>query len=304
MMTNRSYGLLVLVVLGAVGLYTLNESRASVYQPGWFYRWRNEVWCTTTITIRPVDSAPQVSTFTHYPGKSVERLVNTYVPHAGLRQTFLNEEVSKTDTTCYPTWKEAAAGDPMFVVLSQKYAPMIAKWDEADYAAALTFSALGKGENGQEALTSYMARLAAEENFTPAGTTPTPNPMQPEEMVGVLCYSAVTHPNWEYPIGFRHPAGDRTFVENFLNDYLDHPEGTLLVDYQFQRTVCWEDWEEAYFGLKLEERLYADTYLPIAVQEELQRTGKQLTEAQYRDIVLEVVFLDLRPELEPKYFSQ
>lgn len=305
MISNRIYGLIILIVLGAVGLYAINESRASIYQPGWFYGWRNEVWCTTTITIQPVGGSPQVSTFTHYPGKSIERLVNSYVPHAGMRETFLDENVSEYNTTCYPTWKEAAAADPLFVAVSKKYAPMIADWEEADYEAALTISALGQGgEKGQATLPIYLANLAEEENFTPAGMTPVPPPIQPEDMAGVMCHSTITHPSVDYTVRLRHPAGDRTFIENFINDYLKNLNSTRLADYKFRQTVCWNNWQEAYFSLVPEERLYADSYLPKTVQQEMMNSGKSPTEAQYRDIVLEVVFLDLRPELEPKYFSQ
>lgn len=285
-MERRGYGLAMLAVIAGIALYSLWETYSGVWKPGLFYRFQDEVWCATTLTIQPVDSGPQRSTFWHYPGKSTEKVVSAFVNHVGLRATFTNEDITESEGKCYASWQEAAEDNPLFRSAAEGYQPMLADWTEADYEEAVLYTVMGEGNRRQTAAEEYVAHRALEfEEVNP----PTPVPMT--EMEGVFCTTEGVDSEGSV-MSLVHPPGDRAMVETMYEEI--GFDMTIIRSLEFADTKCKEDWRSAYYGLSLSNRVYADFYLPG----ELKDKQHVPSEAQYRDIVLEAILLDRRPSIE------
>ncbi len=145
--TERTYGLLIVSIVIGVALWLAYDTQASIHAPGWLARAQEEVWCLTRLD-RP-DGGGMV--FSHYPGKSLRRLMQDHGFTPQQQQMVLAIE-DTASTTCYATWREAAGAHQVFQELAQEFPAVIAGWSEAEYEEAILSLSFGNVNQQAEAL--------------------------------------------------------------------------------------------------------------------------------------------------------
>ena len=160
--STKAYGRLVLAVVLMIGLWSVWNTQQGIHYPGWLAGLRATVWCRTVLV------GPEFgnTTFFHYPGKQLQRLMDEMQVPPRYQALYL--EAEQEDITCYASWKEAAAGDIMFYTATQDYPKLIEEWVEADYQRALLMLHLQpQGFERLEALMQSQQRLMEQEANNP-----------------------------------------------------------------------------------------------------------------------------------------
>ncbi len=129
--SDRTYGLLIVVIVMLTGLWLAYDTQASIHHPGWFAGWRSTVWCKTVVYGPEFESA----TVYHYPGKKLPRVFKELGVPLQIRTLYLNAE--RQESVCYESWSAAAQDNATFQLVTQEYAEVLAGWTEADYQQAV-----------------------------------------------------------------------------------------------------------------------------------------------------------------------
>ena len=124
---NRAYGLVMVAIMVVTALTMAYDTQASIQHPGWFAELRTGVWCKTVLY------GPQfnTTTFYHYPGKDLPRVMKELGVPPQIRSIYLKAE--KQETLCFDTWKAAAEDNAKFQAVTKDYAEVLASWTEEDY---------------------------------------------------------------------------------------------------------------------------------------------------------------------------
>lgn len=156
-LTNqRNYGLTLLAILLLAGLWLAYDAQAGIYHPGWLARFHPEVWCLTSLD-RP-DGGQIV--FSHYPGKSLARLLRDHGATPAQRQAILGLSATQK-TQCYTDWRRAARANRVFQEIEAEFPTLIAGWTEDEFRDALLTLSFGPVERQAQALRLHLRQQAA-----------------------------------------------------------------------------------------------------------------------------------------------
>lgn len=151
-----NYGRTILAILLLAGLWLAYDAQAGIYQPGWLARFHPEVWCLTSLE-RP-DGGQLV--FSHYPGKSLARLLRDHGATPAQQQAILSLNATQK-TQCYTDWQTAARANRVFQEIEAEFPTLVAGWTEAEFREALLTLSFGPVDRQADALRQHLRQQAA-----------------------------------------------------------------------------------------------------------------------------------------------